>query len=71
MSTFNVRDEKAEKILKEIGGVLKDQMPEGYGFSLLIFPFGEGGGMFYISSAERADMIKAMEEFIENSKKDL
>lgn len=37
---------------------------KGYGFALLIFPFGEQDGrMNYISNAPRKDMVAAMEEF--------
>ena len=62
---FEVRDEKAEAMLKEIGQMLRKACPKGYGFSLLIFSFGEGGNMFYTSNAQREDMIRAMQEFIQ------
>jgi hypothetical protein len=62
--TYEVRDEKAEAMLKEVGQILKGMCPDGYGFSLLVFTFGEGGNMFYASNAQRQDMIKAMREFI-------
>lgn len=61
---FEVRDEEAEKVLRDIGLRLRSAMPPGYGFSLLIFSFGEGGNMFYTSNAQREDMIHAMQEFI-------
>lgn len=65
---FYVKDKEAEEALKNIGRMVKKEMlPEGYGFTLLVFPFGEGGGMFYMSSAQRDTMIKAMKEFIENA----
>ena len=63
--SFEVRNEPAEKMLKEIGQILRSACPEGYGFSLLIFSFGEGGNMFYTSNAQREDMIRAMQEFIQ------
>lgn len=62
---FEVRDEKAEAMLKEIGDLLRHACPKGYGFSLLIFSFGEGGNMFYTSNAERESLIQAMQEFIQ------
>lgn len=62
---YEVRDEKAEAMLKEIGQILKVACPSGYGFSLLVFSFGEGGNMFYTSNAQREDMIRAMQEFIQ------
>lgn len=61
---YEVRDEVAERLLWEIGDILKRVMPPGYGFNLLIFTLGEGGNMFYCSNAQREDMIRAMQEFI-------
>lgn len=61
---FEVRDEAAEKMLREIGNSLRSSCPPGYRFSLLIFSFGEDGNMFYTSNARREDMIRSMQEFI-------
>jgi len=66
--TFEVRNAVVEEKLREIGRMLKDSMPPGFGFTVLIFSFNEGGGlgsMFYLSSAERDTMIAAMREFIQ------
>ena len=65
MPQYEVRDESSEKMLNEIGQILRSACPEGYGFSLLVFSFGEGGNMFYTSNAQREDMIRAMQEFIQ------
>lgn len=62
---FEVRNERAEKVLRDMGQSLREAMPQGYGFSLLIFSYGEGGDLFYTSSAQREDMIRTMQEFIE------
>ena len=62
---FEVRNEEAEKMLKEIGTLLKQACPPGFGFQLLVFSFGSGGSMFYCSNAERDGMIAAMREFIQ------
>jgi len=51
--------------MKDIGSRVKSVMPPGWGFTLLIFNFGEGGNLFYTSNAQREDMIKTMQEFIE------
>lgn len=50
--------------LNEIGQILKRVMPEGWGFTLLMFTYGEGGTMTYLSSADREDMLKALQEFM-------
>jgi hypothetical protein len=51
--------------LNEIGALIKERLPEGWGFGLLMFTYGEGGTMTWISSAQREDMLKAMQEFIQ------
>ena len=59
-----VRDEKIEELLRDMGRKMKATMPPGYGFSLLIFGFHPRNDLFYISSAQREDMIRTMQEFI-------
>lgn len=67
MSDFQERDPEIEVILKDLGKIIGSSLPKGVGFSLFIFDIGEGGNMFYISNADRQDMIKAMKEFIERN----
>lgn len=62
---FEVRNAEAEAKLKEIGRVLKASMPPGFGFTLLITSYGDGGSLFYVSSCERDSMIATMREFIQ------
>ncbi|HEY4799532.1 MAG TPA: hypothetical protein VII99_10690 [Bacteroidia bacterium] len=62
---YEVRNEEVEKLLSDIGRLLKETMPEGYGFALHILNYGEGGGMFYVSSMNREDYVKALREFIQ------
>jgi hypothetical protein len=57
------------KVMNDIGNLLGDAIREsggGYGFALLVFPFGDdpGGRMNYVSNARREDMLVAMKEFI-------
>lgn len=68
MSNFEVRNKEAEDSMRKIGEMLKPILPEGMGFTFLLFDYGKEGNMFYISSAQREDMIKAMQEFIEKQK---
>lgn len=63
-SQFEERNSEIEELLKELGIMLRKYVPSGFGFSLLIFEYNEGS-LFYISSAQREDMIKTMVEFIE------
>lgn len=66
---YQVKNNQIEKILKKIGHKIGDLLPQGWGFTLLIFNFGEKGNLFYISNAKREDMIKTMQEFIDKNKK--
>lgn len=51
-------------LLRELGANIDEKLPEGWGFNLLLFTFGEGGNLFYIANADRADVIKMMREWI-------
>ena len=56
--------EEIRELLKEFGRELKEKVPEGWGFTFMLFNYGEGGNMLYISSAERKTMCQAMREFL-------
>lgn len=59
---------EVEVQMEAIGHVLHENMPEGYGFALLMFKHGdvEGGRMNYLSDASREDMISALKELLAN-----
>lgn len=59
---------EVEKLLEEIGGTIGRQLPEGWGFNLLLFTF-EPGSTFYISNANREDMIRELEDFLAKEKR--
>lgn len=61
-------NEQVEFALREVAEYAKTRMPMGLGFTLLMFDFGEGGNMFYISNAQREDVLKSMEEFLEKNR---
>jgi hypothetical protein len=50
--------------LKAIGGRIAEGLPAGWGFTLLLFEYGAGGALFYMSSADRADVLATMREFM-------
>lgn len=62
---FEVRNEAVEAKLREIGRMLKKSVDEvpGCGFCLWLFSYGEGGDMFYLSSARREDVMRMLDEF--------
>lgn len=51
-------------LLQKLGAFIAEGLPTGWGFNLLLFTYGEGGSLFYISSAEREDVIAVMREYI-------
>jgi hypothetical protein len=65
--SYEVRNAEIEELLRKIGRQLKETMPEGYGFALLIFTYAPGA-FFYISSADREGMIEQLKEAIEKLK---
>jgi hypothetical protein len=53
--------------LQELGARISSVLPTTWGFTLLLFPFGEPateGGTFYIANAERTDVLNVMRQFI-------
>lgn len=59
-----------EKVNREVGGLIGAAIKEsggGYGFALFMFSFNDESEMTWISNAERADMIKALKEFIQKA----
>ena len=65
MPEFDVQNAEIEKHLKEIGRGIAISLPDGWGFTLFLFSFGEDGSTFYLSNAKRSDMLQALYEFIE------
>lgn len=62
---YQTNDDAAVRpIVNDIGRIIAGQLPEGWGFTLLVFTFGPGGTMSYTSNAERSDMLLAMKELI-------
>ncbi len=62
---YEVQDQEIEALLQELGNGMAARMPKGWGFTLCLFTYGEGGSMFYISSAKREDMRKSLIELVE------
>lgn len=61
---YEVRDEEVENLLKDIGSQMKRVCRmHGYSFMLMLFQI-NGPNLFYISDADREDVIKALKEFI-------
>lgn len=69
MDTNNVY-ENIKGTMATIAKKVDDELPEGFGFCVLVFPFGktEDAQMMYVSNADRLDIMDAMEEWIEKTK---
>ena len=68
MTPQEQEDAKVRNDLQKIARSIDHQLPYGWGFVLLAFPFGAGGRMNYLANAERTDVVRAMYEFIEATK---
>lgn len=66
------REEQANAILQDIAKDIKAKLPEGFGFALLAYEFGEGDDkkMLYISNSKRSDVLNAMVEFLQKNMED-
>lgn len=57
--------------LQNIAQNIDKELPEGFGFALLTFKFNaepDTSALMYVSNANRGDIVKAMEEWIEKTK---
>lgn len=61
-------DKKVRANLQALANHVDRQLPFGWGFVVLAFPYGEGGRMNYVSNSKRPDVVRAMYEFIEATK---
>lgn len=60
---YEIENEEIKALLHGIGARLKELMPTGWGFTLMIFEY-KAEPFFYMSTAGRADMIRVLREFI-------
>ena len=60
------REEQANNILQDIMKDIKKKLPEGMGFTLLAYEFGDKKDrrMLYASNSKREDVMMAMLEFV-------
>lgn len=66
------REQQANDMLQEIAKDIKAKLPDGMGFALLTYEFGEGDDkkMLYISDSNRLDVMNAMTEFLQKNLED-
>ena len=65
-------EKQTNDILQDIMKDIKKKLPEGMGFTLLAYEFGdkEGRRMLYASNSNREDVMMAMLEFIDKNLND-
>lgn len=63
------REQQANDALQAIAKEIKEKLPEGMGFALLAYEFGdeEGRKMLYASNSKREDVMLAMCEFLQKN----
>lgn len=66
------REQQANNVLQNIAKDIKAKLPEGMGFALLAYEFGdaENRRMMYVSNSNREDVIKSMLEFCDKNLND-
>ena len=57
---------EVRETMNRLARTFDSALPDGYGFALLVFKYGESGFMNYISNSDRADMKKAFKEFLQH-----
>jgi len=63
------RNEQAKNKMQEIAKSISNQLPEGMGFALLTFEFGNKPNrrLNYVSNGNREDIVRAMKEWIDKT----
>lgn len=59
-----MKDEAKQRALRTLATLIDDEVPEGMGFAVFLFDFGPKGALFYLSSAERRDVVSVLKEWI-------
>lgn len=66
--SLNDEDLKVRRDMQSLARHIDNQLPFGWGFVLLAFPFGADGRMNYVANGKREDVVRVMYEFIEATK---
>ena len=61
---YEVSNPEIQTTLRRLAELLNKDIPQGWGFMLMIFEFSPGNSLFYISNADRQKIINAMREFV-------
>lgn len=61
---YEVKDEAKQRALRTLATLVDEEVPDGMGFAVFLFDFGSNGALFYMSSAERRDVVSLLKEWI-------
>lgn len=63
------KEQETRNLLQNIAEDIQEKLPNGMGFMLMAYEFGdaEGRKTLYVSNSNRADVMKAMVEFLEKN----
>jgi hypothetical protein len=55
--------------MQKIARKVDEELPQGWGFAVLAFPFGEGEGRInYVSNGNREDVVKVVRQWLDEWK---
>ncbi len=54
---------KTEESCYSLAGVIGEAIPDGTGYMLMLFDFGDDGKIAYMSNANREDMVKILRQY--------
>lgn len=61
---YEIENEEIKQLLYALAETINRITPPGWGFTIMLFEY-EAEAFFWLSSADRKDMIKALREFIQ------
>lgn len=63
------REQETSDMLQDIAKDIQERLPDEMGFMLMAYEFGDAPGRktLYVSNSNRADVMKAMVEFLEKN----
>lgn len=65
MSDGDKKDANTRTHLQKIAWLIDEELPEGWGFLLMAFPYGEQDGRVnYVAKCQREDGIKVVREWL-------
>lgn len=63
-----VKDQNTREVMQKIGHLVNEELPDGWGFFVMAFPFENNQGrMNYVSNGRREDIHNLMIEFLKKS----